>query len=112
MSGVDSPEPLPVALCQVCYEADLLGVAAGAPAFLLTNRAFDRHNAVLVYSFVLLRGDYFRISISLPPRAATEVTEMVRPEMLREAGGTPWPAKRGLRNIGTEISGRPVVGLT
>ncbi|MBI3973430.1 MAG: GntR family transcriptional regulator [Chloroflexi bacterium] len=61
------------------YEAAALGVAQGAPALLVTNRAFDRTDTVLVYSFVLLRGDFFRISIALPPRATNEV---VRPEMV------------------------------
>ena len=34
---------------------------------------------VLVYSFILLRGDSFRISIALPPRASTEA---VRAELV------------------------------
>jgi GntR family transcriptional regulator len=66
-------------------EATALGRARGAPALLLTNRAFDRADAVVVYSFVLLRGDFFRISITLPPRASSEITEMVRPDLVESA---------------------------
>lgn len=64
------------------YEAAALNTHQGAPALLVTNRAFGRTDIVLVYSFVLLRGNAFRISIALPPRAHTEVvrTELVAAE--------------------------------
>jgi GntR family transcriptional regulator len=81
------------------YESAALGVARGAPALLLTNRAYDRDDRVLVYSVVLLRGDFFRINISLSERVRSELAEMVRPEIVAEpcagsAGRAPVSARR------------------
>ncbi len=49
------------------YEAELLGIAAGAPLMLEQRVAFDQHGLPVEYSKDLYRGDRFRFVTDLAP---------------------------------------------
>jgi GntR family transcriptional regulator len=47
------------------FEADLLGVAAGSHAFLLTSLDLDAEDTPVAFARTVIRGDQFRFSLSL-----------------------------------------------
>lgn len=47
------------------FEADLLGVAAGSHAFLLSSLDLDADNTPVAFARTVIRGDQFRFSMSL-----------------------------------------------
>jgi DNA-binding GntR family transcriptional regulator len=52
------------------FEADLLGVALGSPAFLLSSLDLDAAEIPLSFTRVVIRGDQFRFSLMLRKREA------------------------------------------
>jgi GntR family transcriptional regulator len=50
------------------FEADLLGVSLGSPAFLLSSLDLDPAQAPLSFTRTVIRGDQFRFSLALRQR--------------------------------------------
>ena len=58
------------------FEADLLGVAAGSHAFLLSSLDRDSADAPVAFARTVIRGDQFRFSLSLRQENATGTARM------------------------------------
>jgi GntR family transcriptional regulator len=56
------------------FEADLLGVSLGGPAFLLSSLDLDAAEAPLSFTRTVIRGDQFRFSLTLRHREAEGIT--------------------------------------